>query len=216
MQGERTLDVENQGNFRVEWHLAGDLKTLKCLYNCSKGANAKSPCLYCMATSKTLEKKWWRRPPNRHMADENFIPVLPIPLRNVHICTLHALCRIIEKLVFLYIGFAWKIRDIAERKEAVSALERVLSDVGLHGGNVCILKDTKKSTNDKEVPMKPSIGGVKARRFLSRPSHMQTRKKTKNGKVYKSTYVSQVTYEHWKKIHNAIKDQEGKSRTTKA
>lgn len=50
MEGRRKLCVSNRGEFEVEWHLSGDLKTLKCLYNGSRGANAKSPCLYCMST----------------------------------------------------------------------------------------------------------------------------------------------------------------------
>ena len=205
-----------EGSLKLNGTLHGDLNTLKCLYNGSRRANAKSPCLYCMLPAKTLDSKCWSKSPNRHSNDKNFHPVFPIPLTNVHICTLHALCRIIEKLVYLYIGFAWKIQDIIERKQAISALEKNLSDIGLHGGNVRILKDTKKSTNEKEVPMKLSIGGVKARRFLSRPLHLKEKKKTKKGKIYHSTYVSTVTYDHWKNLHNAVKDHEGKPRTAKA
>ena len=95
------------------------------------------------------------------------MPVFDIPLTNVHIYTLHALCRIIEKLVHLHIVFAWKIKD-AKRKSAISALEKVLSEIGLHGGNVHIQRDSRSSTHEKDIPMKPSIEGVKARRFLSK------------------------------------------------
>ena len=55
-----------------------------------------------------------------------------------------------------------------KRKSVISALEKVLSEIGLHGGNVHIQKDNRSSTNEKDIPMKPSIGGVKARRFLSK------------------------------------------------
>ena len=79
-----------------------------------------------MEPAKTMDSKWWRKPPNRHLADDNFQAVFPIPLDNVHICTLHALCRIREKFVFLYIDFAWKIKDVTERKEALGAREKVL------------------------------------------------------------------------------------------
>ena len=64
--------------------------------------------------------------------------------------------------------------------------------------------------------MKPSIGDVKARRFLSRPLRSREQKKTKKGKVYNLTYVSRISYDHWKKLHNAVKDNEGKSRAAKA
>ena len=42
-KGEKLI-VDGIGDFVVEWHLAGDLKTLKCMYNVSKGANSKTPC----------------------------------------------------------------------------------------------------------------------------------------------------------------------------
>ena len=42
------LHVDGYGDFTMEWHLAGDLKTLKCMYCVSNAANAKFPCLYCM------------------------------------------------------------------------------------------------------------------------------------------------------------------------
>ena len=36
------------GVFDVEWHLGGDLKTLKCMLGCKHGANTLFPCIfYC-------------------------------------------------------------------------------------------------------------------------------------------------------------------------
>ena len=96
-------------DYKVEWHMVGDLKTLKCMYNISKGALAKSPCLYCMCSAKDLDRRVWEKALDKHTKDEVFKPVLDIPLSKVHICTLHALCRIIEKLVHLHICFAWDI-----------------------------------------------------------------------------------------------------------
>ena len=37
--------VQGKGDFQVDWHLIGDLKRLKCMYNISKGNNSKTPCL---------------------------------------------------------------------------------------------------------------------------------------------------------------------------
>ena len=48
-------------------------------------------------------------------------------------------------------------------------MEAVLFETGLHEGDVHITKDIKNFTNGKDVPIKPSIGGVKAPRFLSHP-----------------------------------------------
>ena len=50
MQEEgQTLVVDGHGTFQVEWHLAGDLKTLKCLFGCDTGTSTKLTCLYCMS-----------------------------------------------------------------------------------------------------------------------------------------------------------------------
>ena len=211
MRGQKTLVVPNRGSFQVTWHLASDLKTLKCLYNCNRGP-VTLPCLYCTEDAKTLDKKWWRKAPNRHQLDKDFKPVFDIPLSNVHICTMHALCRVIEKLVNLYIGFAWKIKNHTERKKAIAALEMFLGDMKLHGGEVQIVQDKKKSNNEVDIPRKVSLGGVKARRFLSRPVDNRRQKLTKRGKYYKTTHVSRIEFEQWKKLHNTVKDQQPLSR----
>ena len=46
------LNVQGFGEYKVQWHMAGDLKTLKCMYNIPKGPTAKSPCLCCMKSAK--------------------------------------------------------------------------------------------------------------------------------------------------------------------
>ena len=127
------LHVEGFGDYRVEWHMAGDLKTLKCMYNKSKGPIAKSPCLYCMGSAKECQASKWNRPPNRHRKDSIFHAILNIPLSRVHICTLHALCRIVEKIVHLYIGFAWKLRPAKARDIAIQKIEHVLFEIGCMG-----------------------------------------------------------------------------------
>ena len=124
------------------------------MYNISKGHNSKSPCMYYKQLAHILDCKWWKRAPTRDKVDLNFKVVLEIQSCNVLICTLHAFCRIIEKLVFLDIGFAWKLCPKVRRKEAIQSLEAVLSEIGLHGGDV-----HKKSTNGKDIPIKTSISG---------------------------------------------------------
>ena len=46
----RKLHVQGVGSFDVEWHMAGDLKTLKCMLGCKLGANTMYPCIYCSHT----------------------------------------------------------------------------------------------------------------------------------------------------------------------
>ena len=100
-ESNEQIHVEGVGDFRVQWHLAGDLKTLKCMYNVGKGANSKSPCIYCMKPAKELNPNTQDVMPCRDRHDFQLRSILNIPLGRVHICTLHALCRIIEKLIHL-------------------------------------------------------------------------------------------------------------------
>ena len=209
-QAGAALDIENFGKYKVEWHMAGDLKTLKCMYNVSKGASSKTPCLYCMQQAKDCNSTNWNKAPNRHTKDSQFQGVLDIPLSNVHICTLHALCRIVEKLVHLYIGFAFKLTPIAARDGAVKRIEEALSEIGLHGGNVKIETDQKKSRTGNNVPRKPSVGGVKARRFLGFHGEV--------GKINRERGESNIKWNMWKLLHNAVKDHgdDGNARNRKA
>ena len=108
------------------------------------------------------------------------------------------MCRIIEKIVHLYIGFAWKVRQIGDRDSAIKKVEQVLSKIGLHGGGVKIEADIKKSHRGNLVPIKPSIGGVKARRFLGFCGSQ--------GKINSQTGGSSIKWEQWKALHNAVKD----------
>ena len=208
-RGEK-LSVPDVGDFSIEWHMAGDLKTLKCMYNISGGATSKAPCLYCMAPPHTLDAEQQNRKPSRAEEDANFSPVLDIPLTHVHVCTLHALCRITEKLVYLYIQFAWKMQPKSLSLEAISKIEQILSEMGLHGGHVKIVADTKRSTSTSEVPVKPSIGGVKARHFFA--FHGE------HGKINKSQNSTTTNYNLWKKLHSAVKDHsdKGAARNRKA
>ena len=204
------LEVEGLGAFKVEWHMAGDLKTLKCMYNISKGGNSKTPCLYCMQQAKHCSALNFNKQPDRERKDRKFHAIFKIPLSNVHICTLHALCRIVEKLVYLYIGYAWKIKNPGERERAIKQVEAALSEAGLHGGNVRIEADDKKSQNGNSVPRKPSIGGVKARRFFAFYGRL--------GKINQKKGSSTIKYDMWKVLHNAVKDHgdDGNTRNRKA
>ena len=204
------LHVPNIGDFSVEWHMAGDLKTLKCMYNVQNGASCKTPCLFCMAPPHALDAEQQLKKPSRSDADVNFWPVVNIPLTHVHVCTLHALCRIVEKIVYLYIQFAWTLKPKQKASESIKRIEKVLSKMGLHGGKVKIIPDTKRSTTTYEVPIKPSLGCVKARRFLS--FHGE------HDRINKAREYSTINYGLWKKLHNAIKDHgdSGAARNRKA
>jgi hypothetical protein len=42
------LIVDGVGQFRVEWRLSADMKTIKCMYRLKHGANNKHSCIYDM------------------------------------------------------------------------------------------------------------------------------------------------------------------------
>ena len=81
-----------------------------------------------------------------------------------------------------------------ESEKGIKALEKVLSDIGLHGGQVIIEEDKKRSTTNSKQPTKPSIGGVKAKRFLS---------------YFGKNHKNSMFYDKWKALHNAVKDRAG-------
>lgn len=53
VNGEK-LDVPRIGSFDIEWHLGGDLKTIKCMLGCKIGENTLFPCIYCCHSKKPL------------------------------------------------------------------------------------------------------------------------------------------------------------------
>lgn len=213
--GGQMLDVEGQGAFVVEWHMAGDLKTLKCMLGCKLGANTLFPCIYCCHSKSelvlggkssrkvaaimktkakgkgkkdtetslvTMQNKGPKKPmqwvngimscntsspPNRDQIDSMWNPILDIPLSRVHICTLHARLRIMDKLLMLHINYAWNMEPEDLRRECIDELEEALSSVGLHGGAVTLSKDSKKSSQGQDNPNKICMGGSKARHLLS-------------------------------------------------
>ena len=72
---------------------------------------------------------------------------------------MHALCQIIDKLLFLYITFARTLQPNSDRTTSLRRLEEALSAIGLHGGNVKLEIDKKRSKDGRSVPRKVSIKG---------------------------------------------------------
>lgn len=46
LSGEK-LTVPEVGEFHVEWHLAADMKTIKCMYGLQSGPSCAMNCIYC-------------------------------------------------------------------------------------------------------------------------------------------------------------------------
>lgn len=179
------LEVDGVGNFTVEWHLSADLKALKSMFGMCGGANTKYPCIYCMAGG--MGKADWTaeseigKPPSRHLVNLSrypstemiWNPVLPIELKNVHICTLHAEIRILDKLLRLHLDYAYSIKPTQLADDCIEKCENLLSKMGFHGGQVQLKKDPNLSKKTGDVLQDVSMGGAKARRFLSNHDQKQ-------------------------------------------
>ena len=94
-------------------------------------------------------------------------PILPIKLKNVHICTLHAEIRILDKLLRLHLDYAYSIKPTKLSNERIQKCESLLSKMGFHGGTVHLVKDPNLSSCTGDILQDISMGGTKARRFLS-------------------------------------------------
>jgi hypothetical protein len=103
-------------------------------------------------------------------AESRWKPIFAIPMTRVHMCTLHAFNRIIEKIVHLHFQFIWTIRDKVMQKQAIEDMQKVVSSTGAHGGNVIIFKDDQLSGKKNNVPNKPSFNGKHASNFFKKSS----------------------------------------------
>ena len=150
-----------------------------------KGGKGVANSLKNVSATQTVskEKHQWsqgilscdqRVPPNRDTKDSNWDPILHIPLTNVHVCTLHARLRILDKLLMLHINYSWSMEPADRREECIRELEDILSSVGLHGGAVKLTKDRKASGATQDWPNKICMGGRKARHLLSNYSDSQS------------------------------------------
>jgi hypothetical protein len=123
------LVVPDQGSFVVEWHLSIDMKTIKCMNGLQHRPSCKMNYIYCeqkherLATCINAEaeqaaamqgKALWRgglfaprirAKPVDIETHPRWKPILPIPLTRTHMCTLHALVRIVEKILHLHFIF---------------------------------------------------------------------------------------------------------------
>ena len=116
-------------------------------------------------------------------------PIFNIPLDHVHICVMHALNRIIEKMVHMHFMHVWTIKDKALQRIAINDMQTVLSLTRAHGRNVIIFKDQDLSGKSNDVPCKPSFSGVHALKlFRDNP--------TDTNPIRHKLYVSVVNVEH--------------------
>ena len=70
IQGEK-LEVEGLGAFTVDWHLGGDLKTVKCVLGCEQGANTINPCPFCMRMVRDKKSKGSKQSILQNQGDED-------------------------------------------------------------------------------------------------------------------------------------------------
>ena len=116
---------------------------------------------------------------------------------------MHGLCRIIEKLLFLYICFAWTLQPAIAKAECIKSLELILSSIGLHDGQVKIDQDEKTSTGGRDLPKKLSVNGVKAEQFLSMPAQ------SKRPIGQQARARQNAKFNRCRCVHNAVVDHAG-------
>ena len=127
------------------------------MLGCTQGANTPLPCPWRMGKvscknknshhNDTLGNETWVggvlqsptfAPPNHHLVDAGWRPILPFPLANIHFCTLHAFMCIFDRLLKCHIDYAFTMPGKARQDEALSKVENLLNEIGCHGGNVQI------------------------------------------------------------------------------
>jgi len=192
----KKLEVPGVGEFKVQWHMAADMKTLKCMYGLQHGANSRFCCIYCLqerskpivttvAVARDMLTKrgssWdgglfsrnhHSKPITGSRSVGRWKPVLKIPIDRVHICTLHAMNRMVEKILHFHFIFLWTIRDKPVQTLAIDLMQKVISSTGAHGGNVVIFKDPELSGKSNSVPNKPSLSGANCNK-LFKPSTLE-------------------------------------------
>lgn len=204
------LEVPGRGRFIVEWHMSADMKTIKCMNGLQQGPSCKMNCIYCEQKherAKTITgadveriamtrgKGEWQgglfasrilAEPVNASTHPRWKQVLPIPLSQTHMCTLHALVRICEKILHIHFMFIWNMQDNARRAEATDLMEKTLSAIGVESGNCVLKQDVKKSGKSGNVVMKPSLrGGVAIKLF--RPSSWSN-----HSRVWKAVIMSEM------------------------
>ena len=111
----------NVGEFHVEWHLGGDLKTIKCILGCKLWVCSINPCPMCMkkVVASTQGKENGtrlngvlscdkNRTPSRDREDKAWKPIIPLPLSREHFYTHHYQMHI-DKLIDLHIQYAYNM-----------------------------------------------------------------------------------------------------------
>lgn len=101
-------------------------------------------------------------------------PILLIPMDGVHMCTLHAFNRIVEKIVHLHFQFIWTLCNKNIQKIAIEDMQPVLSSMRAHGGNVIIFKDKQLSGKQNNIPSKLSFNGAHGGKLFE-PSRLPRR-----------------------------------------
>jgi len=69
----------------------------------------------------------------------------------------------------MHFQFVWTIGNVEVQRVAIDDLQKVLSNIGMHGGDVQIFEDKDLSGKSNSVPKKPSLSGSHAHK-LFKPS----------------------------------------------
>ena len=91
----------------------------------AKGNLATNANVQCQSAKNSQE--WFNgimsydqdKPPCHDLEDTNGNPILSIPLIRVHVCSLHARLKILEKLFMLHGNYAWNMERVQSDKSSL-------------------------------------------------------------------------------------------------
>jgi len=89
----------------------------------------------------------------------------------------------------MHFQFVWTISNVHLQRAAIEDLQKLLSAIGMHGGDVEIFEDKDLSGKSNSVPRKPSLSGSHAQK-LFKPSTIQGGSNT----VYKEVVLAKRNY----------------------
>lgn len=196
IEGEK-LEIDRIGTFDVEWHLGGDLKTIKCILGCKQGASSLLPCPYCMRGYKestqgsTSSKKRVKGSQAIRSMDDDArewassvlkCHVMEVPNRSTKDTTWHPIINFpLTNVHFCTLHAFMRIFDRLlklhiEYAFTMKPLSRSVEAIGIIeailnsiGCHGGNVSIMGEVENMHEVPQKVSMNGVKARRFLKKP-----------------------------------------------
>ena len=162
------LKVLRVGDLKIQWHISANMKSMKCLYGQSHGAQAKLVCMFYLQEStkniigignklrqflqrKTMVEKvacfqqtwlWSQSHINHvfHIGNQSLQSQSTVSTCACYI-TVTCIQHIVERLYIFISNSFWMLQNKELQQKVVDDMQRVISPIGAHGGNVELHKN---------------------------------------------------------------------------